>query len=155
MGISGALLTDLSKDSDCLLHDLLIAKLTASGFDYDSLVVIQSYLSERQQRTKVNNEIFKVKKSLAPEIMAEVFEIKEPHYNLRSEASHFKRENIKSANCGMQSVRYSGSKIWNILPKNIKECNSLKEFKSLIKFWQPDTCLCRLCKNCITHVGFI
>ena len=53
--ISGALLTDLSKAFDCLLHDLLIAKLAAYGLDYDSLVFIQSYLSERQQRTKVNN----------------------------------------------------------------------------------------------------
>ena len=42
---------------DCLLHDLLIAKLGAYGFDYDSLVFIQSYLSERQQRTKVNTPI--------------------------------------------------------------------------------------------------
>ena len=54
-GISGALLTDLSKAFDCLLHDLLIARLAAYGFDYDALVFIQSYLSERQQRTKVNN----------------------------------------------------------------------------------------------------
>ena len=53
-GISRALLTDLSKAFDCLLHDLLIAKLAAYVFDYDSLVFIQSYLSERQQRTKVN-----------------------------------------------------------------------------------------------------
>ena len=52
--ISGALLTDLSKAFDCLLHDLLIAKLAAYGFD-GSLVFIQSYLSERQQSTKVNN----------------------------------------------------------------------------------------------------
>ena len=53
--ISGALLTDLSKAFDCLLHGLLIAKLAAYGFDYDSLVFIQNYFSERQQRTKVNN----------------------------------------------------------------------------------------------------
>ena len=33
-GISGALLTDLF---DCLLHDLLIAKLAAYSFDYDCL----------------------------------------------------------------------------------------------------------------------
>ena len=32
-----------------------IPKLSAYGFDYDSLVFIQSYLSQRQQRTKVNN----------------------------------------------------------------------------------------------------
>ena len=51
-GINGAFVTDLI---DCLLHDLLIDKLDAYGFDYDSLVFIQSYLSERQQRNKVSN----------------------------------------------------------------------------------------------------
>ena len=49
-GISGALLTDLSKAFDFLLYDLLISTLPAYG-----LVFIQSYLPEMQQRTKVNN----------------------------------------------------------------------------------------------------
>ena len=84
--------------------------------------------------------------------MTEVFEIKEPHYNLRSEASHFKRENVKSTHYGIQSVRHLGPKIWNIVPQNIRESNSLNEFKSLIKFWKPDACPCRLCKNYIAHV---
>ena len=79
--------------------------------------------------------------------MTEVFEIKEPHYNLRSEASHFKRENVKSTHYGIQSVRHLGPKIWNIVPQNIRESNSLNEFKSLIKFWKHDTCPCRLCKT--------
>ena len=51
----GALLTDLSKAFDCLDHKLLIAKLHAYGFDYDSLAYIYSYLSDRKHRTKVNN----------------------------------------------------------------------------------------------------
>ena len=38
-----------------LSHCLLIGKLDAHGFHYDSLAFIQSYLSERQQRTKVSN----------------------------------------------------------------------------------------------------
>ena len=41
-GISGALLTDLSKAFDCLLLDHLIVKLATYDFDYDSLVFIQS-----------------------------------------------------------------------------------------------------------------
>ena len=43
-GVSGALLTDVSKAFDCLLH-LLIAKLAVYGFYYESLTLIQSYLS--------------------------------------------------------------------------------------------------------------
>ena len=42
--------------------------------------------------------------------MREVFKIKEPFYNLRSEATHFKRENVKSTNHGIQSVRHLGQK---------------------------------------------
>ena len=44
----GALLTDLSKDFDCLGHDLLIAKLHAYGLDIDSLNILQDYLSNRK-----------------------------------------------------------------------------------------------------------
>ena len=52
----GILLTDLSKAFDCLLHDLLIAKLHAYGFDYLSLKFIYSYLSDRFQRVRVNSK---------------------------------------------------------------------------------------------------
>ena len=54
-GVSRSLLTGLSKAFDCPLHDLLIAKLAACGFDYNSLQMLQSYLSERKQRTKIND----------------------------------------------------------------------------------------------------
>ena len=53
--LAGALLMDLSKAFDCLNHELLIAKLEAYGFDNPSLSYIYSYLSDRKQRTKVNN----------------------------------------------------------------------------------------------------
>ena len=52
----GALLTDLSKAFDCLSHDLLLAKLNAHGFNLPALRLIQSYLSKRKQRTKINSE---------------------------------------------------------------------------------------------------
>ena len=39
---------------DCLLHDLLIAKLAAYGFDYHSLQMLRSYLSNRKQGKKNN-----------------------------------------------------------------------------------------------------
>ena len=55
-GCFGALLTGLSKAFDCLLHDLLIAKLHAYGFDMKSLGFMHSCLSDRKQRVKIDNQ---------------------------------------------------------------------------------------------------
>ena len=50
-----ALLTDLSKAFDCLDHELLIAKLNAYGFSLPALRLINDYLSNRRQRTRIGN----------------------------------------------------------------------------------------------------
>ena len=40
-------------------------------------------------------KIFKVKSSLAPDIMEDIFELKEPPYNLRSESNHYTHRNFR------------------------------------------------------------
>ena len=52
----GALLTDLPKTFDFLPHDLLLAKLNAYEFSLPALRLVQIYLSNRKQRTKINSE---------------------------------------------------------------------------------------------------
>ena len=53
-GYTGSILMDLSKAFDTLNHDLLLAKLHAYGFDKNALRMINSYLSDRWQRIKIN-----------------------------------------------------------------------------------------------------
>ena len=52
----GTLLTDLSKAFDCLSHDLIVAKLHVYGFSTESLKLINSYLTKRKQRVKINDQ---------------------------------------------------------------------------------------------------
>ena len=87
-------------------------------------------------------EIFKVQNNLSPEIMKQVFDFQEPYYNLRSETSQFRRENIKTTHYGIQSVKFPGPKIWVMAPQNIK-------------VWKPEVCSCRMCKKYDANIGFI
>ena len=48
-------MVDLSKAFDCIVYDLLLAKLSAYGFDYNSLKLINSFLSGRKFRTKIGS----------------------------------------------------------------------------------------------------
>ena len=49
------MLTDLSKAFDCLDRELLIAKLNAYDFSRPALRLINDYLSNRRQRTRIGN----------------------------------------------------------------------------------------------------
>ena len=69
-------------------------------------------------------EIFKLKSRFASEILKEIFEIQNSAYNFHFKVVHFKRENLKTTHYGIQSVRYLGSNIWDMMPNNIKNFNS-------------------------------
>ena len=98
-------------------------------------------------------EIFKVKKNWATDITKDVFELKEPTYNLRSESNHFTRRNVKT----MVSYKLStlAPQIWELVPQSVRKCKTLNKFKTKIKSWYPDHCPCRLCKTYIAQLGFI
>ena len=51
----GALLTDLSKVFDGISHKIVLAKLHAYRFNLMALILIHSYLTNRKQRTRVND----------------------------------------------------------------------------------------------------
>ena len=49
-----ALLTDLSKAFDCIVHVSLIAKLETYGFSYETIKLMHIYVTDRKHKSKVN-----------------------------------------------------------------------------------------------------
>ena len=100
-------------------------------------------------------EIYKASRGLSPIIMNDIFVSKESSvYNLRH-GVHLNRVNIKTTNFGIESITNIGAKIWDKVPKDIKDSESLAIFKSKIKKWVPENCPCRICKTYIKGIGYI
>ena len=65
------------------------------------------------------------------------------------------RRRVKSVTYGSETVSFLAPKIWDILPEDIKDSESLDIFKRKAKKWIPSKCPCRLCKTYVPQVGFI
>ena len=91
-------------------------------------------------------ELYKTKENLAAPIMHEIFEQRNIQYNLRSQTD-FQLGSVKTVNCGLRALRYLGPKIWNIVPFEIKNSETLAQFKLKIKSWEPSHCPCNLCQS--------
>ena len=99
-------------------------------------------------------EMYKVTNGLSPEIMNEIFQIREEsRYNL-SYTYQFTIPPIHSVYNGSKSISYMCPKIWELIPPAFKQINSLSGFKNAIKEWKPSNCPCRLYKMYISQVGF-
>ena len=98
-------------------------------------------------------ELFKIVSGQSPEIMKEVFLLKEtlPYCT----KFPFKTRNVRTVAYGTNTLSFLGPKIWAIVPIAIKESKSLIEFKREISKWKPEQCPCRLCDTYITGLGFV
>ena len=65
------------------------------------------------------------------------------------------RRGVNSIRYGTETVSFLAPKIWDILPKKMKDSESLDIFKRKIKTWIPWKRSCRLCKTYVPQVGFI
>ena len=76
--------------------------------------------------------MFKVYNNIAPPIFREIFDKRNPNYQLRH-TSHFSIPTVRSVNNGTESLSFLGPKIWDIVPTELKNVKSLNAFKYGIK----------------------
>ena len=42
-----------------------------------------------------------------------------------------------------------------MVPMEMKNIQSLEDFKNKIRRWEPDGCDCKLCKDFMSHLGYV
>ena len=102
----------------------------------------------------LETEIYKVRNHLGPEIMKDIFHFVQKPYNLRNDST-LQRQRNRTVYFGPESISCLASKIWEIVPCEIKNAKSLDIFTVKIKLWKTDKCPCRICKRYVDNVGFV
>ena len=90
---------------------------------------------------------------VSPIIMEEVFLKRDIKYNLRSQTD-FKSSGTSTIHKGTESLRSLGPKVWNIIPKEIKESERLDIFYSKLRNGHPAIALANYVKY-VKDLGFI
>ena len=99
-------------------------------------------------------EMFKIHRGMSPDILREIFVPKISSYNL-GRNNTFQRRQVHSVYHSTESLSFLGPKIWDLVPLELKQLESLEVFKLKIKKWIPFECPCRLCRTYMQQVGFL
>ena len=99
--------------------------------------------------------MYKVTNGVSPEIMNEIFQVREESRHNLCYKSQLTIPPIHSVYNGRESASFMGPKIWKLIPPAFKQIKSLSRFKKAIKEWKPSNCPFRLCKMYISRVGFL
>ena len=81
--------------------------------------------------------------------MSELLNLRNINYDFRSEID-FELGPIYTTVYEVRSLKKFAPKIWNIVPTDVRNSDSLSEFTTKINSWRPVTCPCNLCR---TFVG--
>ena len=73
-------------------------------------------------------ELFKVKQNLSNSMLSNMFPTRSISYNLRSQTD-FIRRNASTSQYGLNSIRRFASKVWQVIPLEIKNSVSFVSFK--------------------------
>ena len=102
-----------------------------SSFE-ELLKISGSVMTHHRNIQQLAVEIYKTLNNLSSSLMTELFQTKKTKYDLRKGNTLISR-NVKTVYFGTESISYLAPKIWELIPKDIKNCGTLNSFKSKIK----------------------
>ena len=130
----------------------IVYKDTVSTFD-ELLERDNSFKIHERNIQALAIELYKVVNGIAPEIMSDVFPLKQ---SVKYGSDNpFMTRNVRTVRYGTETLAHLGPKVWSMIPSEMKKASSLKSFKVQIKQWKPVKCPCKLCLRYISGLGYI
>ena len=99
-------------------------------------------------------EVFKTKLSLNPSFMKDIFAEKQVSYGLRG-CHNLSLPQARTTCYGLETISFLGCRLWQALPNDLKQSDTLSSFKRKIKTWRGEECNCRICRPFVAQVGFL
>ena len=102
-----------------------------------------------------STELYKIVNKLSPEIIKEVFPFNEnATFYTRNKIKFYLRA-VKSVTFGSETLSHMTLKIWELVPVEIKNVESVVCFERATEKLKPMICPCRLCRMYVFQVGFV
>ena len=90
------------------------------------------YNTNYKREWGIKTMVYRSLRGLAPNYLSSKFETREVAYNLRDSENKLNVP-LPRTNYYKNSFSYSGAILWNSLPSNLREAESLGQFKRLLK----------------------
>ena len=140
-----------------LIYTRKIEKIQERGlrFVYNNFISPYSELLSRlgkrllfvERIRTIATEAYKIVIKIGPALLHGNITTKES--NLRDRSVRAVQPNVRTFKYGLNSFRYNGAKIWNLLPINNKCTATYKHFKYLTCNWDGPECACGACILCV------
>ena len=84
-----------------------------------------------------------------------VLKLRKDCFNLETKYVAIFISPVRTVFSGTGSIKFLGPTIWELIPDEMKELESLWEFKKAMKLWKPTSCPSRLCRQYFYRIGFL
>ena len=96
--------------------------------------------------------MYKILDRLSSKIMKDILKTKINYYNTLN-ALIFSKRNLKTVRYALQTMSYMSPKIWDLVPKKMKQLTTLNEFKTKIKNWKLENILYHFSRTYLPQLG--
>ena len=99
-------------------------------------------------------KLYKVKHTISNSLILHIFPLRSVYYNLRTQTD-FIKVYIITTRYSLKSLIFFASKVWDMIPVEIKSSSTVEIYKNKIRKWWPADSDCDIHRTYISKIGYL